>query len=574
MKHLPYLIATCLFALVLSACAEDRVESTFTASLEPTTLQVLATESGTVRVVIRRSGGFTAPVVVTLLGETRGVEADPLTITGGEGTMNIRVSDAAQVGTTYLTVQAEGGSVTRKETLTLSVGTAVARAAAVEVEGGSRQVRQGRATVRVNVTGSNLERVTSVKLSTLAITVVTSSSESLELRVEVPHGAPIGLHDLVLTSAGGDTTFPGALEVTPVTSGPAGNDATGAGTPEAPFRTLTRALSVASAGDTVRLLNGTYSAATGEQWPQLTPTGPQPGPNVPLGVGIEGETRAGVVLDGAGAAGNRIGLAFGGDGGARKLTVRGFALGGYVGAGEVVINDALFTGNTTGVGTDGGSFGAQDSDFSRNTETGILATGTATVSLLGGGADHNGEDGVRLGDGAPLLALSDFRASGNVNGVALHSNSSAFLSDTVLRDNQLHGLTLDDDAAAVVTDSDVSANGQGGIWMSAAQLKLRGTTVKGNGDHGVYVDGAPLSVDLGTFSDPGENDLDGNGPNGISGHLMDVRPDRPGIETPVIFTVSRTLIGGQYPTPDVYVGLHIDPLGFSVLGTNNVIQIY
>ena len=52
-----------------------------------------------------------------------------------------------------------------------------------------------------------------------------------------------------------------------------GSDATGNGSPAAPFRSLTRALQVAQGGDTVRGHAGIYSPVSGEQFPLLLKSG-------------------------------------------------------------------------------------------------------------------------------------------------------------------------------------------------------------------------------------------------------------------------------------------------------------
>lgn len=575
MRRLAYLLTLIGFAGLLTACPQTKkIEPTFTLRLEPAALTVRVTETAAVSVIINRSGAFTEAVTVSLTGDTAGLEAEPVTITHDEGTLAIRVTDAAGLGTSFLSVKAEGGKVIRTETLTLHVEKAVASATEVTREGeGSRQVRQGFGEVTLVVTGKNLERTTGIKVGGLEFKAKERTAARLELAVAIPHGASPGTKDLVLSAEGGDTTFAGALEVTPVTAGPTGDDATGAGTLERPYRTLTHALTKSAAGDTVLLLEGTYSE--GEVWPVV---GAAVDPNVPSGVRVAGQNAGGTVLKGPGVATPLMGLAFAGDGEAADLTVTGFTLGMLVAAGEVGIERLTFRENGVGLEAIGGKVTVADGEFTTSTESGVRATGEAALELSGGSALHNDGDGVWLGDGAPSLRAVSFAAHHNRSGIAAAGRAGVTLERSRLHDNIVHGLEILGEASAMVASSDLYANGQGGVWSGGNILTLRGVTVRENSGFGVYVTGAPERVDLGTFTTPGENDLYGNGPNGTSGHLLDVRPVRPTLEVPIIFTVSATRIGGALPEPDVYPPdnrwPYFDDLGFSILEANNVVQIF
>ncbi len=575
-----YLGLLALSATALTACrqAEGPGVPTFTLRLEPATLEVRVTETGEVGVAIARSGGFDAPVTVTLAGAVTGLEAEPLVVTGDAGVLRVKATDAATIGTTFPAVRAEGGDVTRTETLTLRVARAVARPSEVTVEGGggSRQVPQGRGEVRLSVTGENLERATSVSLGGLDVDVLEQAPGSLSLSVQVPHGAEVGAKDLVLAAAGGDTKLEAALEVTPITSGPDGDDGAGAGTPDDPYRTLGRALAETEPGDTVLLLDGVYSAGTGESWPTIAfdmgGAVLTPGPNMPPGVTVKGESASGTVLDGLGAGGDVVGLAFAANGGAADLTLRGFAIGSTVLEGTVELSGVVATENAFGVYASGGDLTGRDLELTSN-ETGLLALGEALVELEGGSAHDNEEAGVIVTGGAELLAAGIEAFGNGVSGIAVAGAATASLDAARLYDNAQHGLATSGTATAHVTASELQSNGMGGLWHGGANLVMRGTTVQGNAEFGVYVDGTPELVDLGTFFEPGENDLHGNGPDGNGDQLLDARPDRDTLG-PIVFTVSATDLQGERPAPDVYVGLYLDSPRFSILGKNNVIQFY
>lgn len=562
-------------AAVLTACPQSgTVEPTFTIRLYPAVLSLRVTETGVVTILVNRSGEFSAPVTVTLSGDTTGLESDPVTISGAEGTLHIHVTDAAPVGTAHLKVKAVAGSITRSEALTLHIAKAVANVNEVTVKenGGSGQVRQGFGQVELVVAGSNLERASGFTLGGLEIEVGERTPTQMTLTVAVPHGAPPGVKDLVVNAEGGTTTYEGALEVTAITAGPAGSDSAGSGTPESPYRTLTHALSFSAAGDTVKLLEGTYGQVAGETWPPASAGVYQP--NVPAGVGVEGQSAVGVLLSGPGD-GSAVGLMFASDGAATNLRVRGFSIGVVAQDGEVTITGVLADANDTGLSATGGTTIVIASEFTNSTGSGLVASANAVLQLRESSAYLNGGAGVELSSGTPTLRAVGLEAHHNSSGVRSGEGASVTLERALLHDNLEFGLAVYQGSSVSVSDSDFYANDQGGLWMGGKSLKLRGSSSRDNGDFGVYVAGEPELIDLGTFAEPGNNDLDGNGPNGTSGHLMDARSARPTVENPIIFTVSATRIGGVLPEPDVYVGPYFNnDVGFSILEANRVVQIY
>lgn len=577
MQRLPFLFAVAGLVVMLTGCpSTEMLGPTFTLRLDPPTLTLRVAETGEVSVHVVRSGGFTEPVTVALMGNPAGLEAAPVTITKAEGALKIRATDVAQIGTSFLTVNAEGGGVEREETLTLHIGKAVASPTGVVIEdnGDSRQVRQGYGAVTLVVTGSNLERATGIALAGLEFEIEDQTATSVELTVAVPHGTPPGAKDLVLSAAGGDTTFASALEVTAITAGPAGDDAQGAGTTDRPYRTLTHGLSLSEADDTVRLLQGVYSADSGEVWPRFAGDGLEPGPNVPVGVRVVGERTVSVVLDGLDATDNRVGLAFAGDGGAEDLTVTGFGLGLFVTSGEIGLQRVSASGNGVGVGALGGKVTAVESEFAANTGDGVQALGEAALELTGGTAHHNKGDGVGVGYGSTTLHAIGFESHHNTNGIAAAGQTSVVIENAKLHDNLENGLEVLEEATASIAGSDLYANGQAGIWQGGKSLKVRGSTLRDNSNFGAYIVGKPERIDFGTFIEPGNNELRGNGHVGAHDHLFDDRPARAAVESPIIFTASATHIGGVLPEPDVYVGPRFDRHGFTIVHANNVIQFY
>ncbi|MER3480475.1 MAG: hypothetical protein C4327_08365 [Meiothermus sp.] len=566
---------------LLAACGpkDTPPEKTFSIRLEPAVLNLRVTETGNVKVIVSRSGGFSEAVMVTLGGENTGLTADPLSIpaASSEGTLSFRVSDAAKIGTSFPVVQAKSGAISKSETLTLRVAKAVAEATKITVKdnAGSVQVRQGFGNVTLEVEGKNLERVTAFKLGDLEVSALPGrTSNQLELGVKVPHGANPGAKALVLTAAGGDTTFPAALFITPITSGPAGNDSTGAGTTDKPYRTMKKALSLSQPGDTVRLLNGTYTASSGETWPAF---GTNVTPNVPPAVKVEGESRDGAVLEGPGTTSKTVGLAFSDDSGAKTLTVRGFAAGLFVGSGNVTLESVLASGNAVGFGVNGGSIKASEAEFKGN-KTGILLTGMAILEVSGGSSHDNSDRGVVVGGKALKLQAKDFEVFGNTTGLFAAGGAEVRLEGVKIHDNRDHGLKASEQATLSLTASELYENARAGLWFSGKRLVARGTTIRDNKEFGLYVEGSPDKVDFGSFTEPGNNDLHTNGPNGTGDQILDVRSDRATLGDPESFTLSATRLNGVTPAADIYPGdgkwPYLNAPYFSILGTNNLIRVY
>jgi hypothetical protein len=86
-----------------------------------------------------------------------------------------------------------------------------------------------------------------------------------------------------------------ALTITEITASNAGDDTTGKGTPDKPFKTMNFAVGQAGSGDTVKLLDGTYNQANGEVFPFTFPSG--------VNLRLEGESETGAIIEGNGPNG-------------------------------------------------------------------------------------------------------------------------------------------------------------------------------------------------------------------------------------------------------------------------------
>jgi hypothetical protein len=167
----------------------------------------------------------------------------------------------------------------------------------------SSSVHQGQSGVTITIkkaTGglSNASVVSLGALDKSKAAVQSSSTDTnLVIVVTVPHGAALGKQTLVVSTKGGSVTATDVIEITAITSGPAGDDAN-AGSAMSPFRSLKQAILVADVGDTIHLMDGTYSAATIAMGGSLETWGY----TVPNNLTITGDSVAGTILDGAGAA--------------------------------------------------------------------------------------------------------------------------------------------------------------------------------------------------------------------------------------------------------------------------------
>lgn len=117
-----------------------------------------APTTGTVTVNLTRGGGYTGAVTATLQGAPTGVSASPVTIASGStsGTMTIEVTEAAQPGTTNMTVQATGSGVSAASaSLSLTVNELPQPGFSIAVNPASVSLQQGNSTTNVEVTRVN-----------------------------------------------------------------------------------------------------------------------------------------------------------------------------------------------------------------------------------------------------------------------------------------------------------------------------------------------------------------------------------------------------------------------------------
>ena len=429
---------------------------------------------------------------------------------------------------------------------------------AIEGYGSSLQVRQGAAFV-LNVTGQRLDTLSAASLGTLPATILNQTETEVSLELSLPHGHSLGFLPLSLTTRDGTATRSDAVEVTEIAAAKSDKfkpDDSNPGTKERPFLTLSKALSVAAAGDTVLLGVGTYEE--GETWPVNTGTYPPViTPNVPDGVTVVGQARDLVVLQGPGPTSKTSALVFAANASVRNLTVREFDR-----ALLHVFADPNEQGHL-------GNITLENLELAENHE-GLHALGAATVEIknctfLFNGASASGS-GITLIDFIDA-AMQNTTFTGNTYGVWGSTGRSVFLSDVTAQQSELDGLHLANIYDVQITRLRTLGNKRDGIYAldaGEASFKLVYSDVSGNGRNGVVIAGGAYATwDLGGYtSGGGNNTLANNG----QWQLLDDRDANTGVTV----SAEGNILGGFAVTPGTYTSTS----GFGLEQTVNGVRLW
>ncbi len=232
---------------------------------------------------------FPDAINLSLKDAPEGISSDlPASTEANELVVNLAIANDLDIGTYELTFEAKAKDIVK--TLELSVKVMAEPLAAqpkinsVKLTGfgASHQVRQAHGLLTLVIDGEHLGDITNASLifqlavesaeleaqatPTLEVEILAKTATTATLQTTIPHGASIG--DFNLSVANGNVAvFENALKVTSITAAPLGNDATGKGTTDLPYRSLTKAVSVANTQDGIYLAEGVYSAASGEIFP-------------------------------------------------------------------------------------------------------------------------------------------------------------------------------------------------------------------------------------------------------------------------------------------------------------------
>ncbi len=356
----------------------------------------------------------------------------------------------------------------------------------------SNQVRQG-ADIRLRLTGSRLDSLTAARLGGITLTIGFGEDTQVSLSGVIPHGSSPGLQTLILENAIGSFSLADALEITKISSSanalfnpsdscfdPSQPKFCGLGTPNRPFRTLSKAVSLAGTGDTVLLTAGTYSA--GETWPLSSGI---PSPNIPVGVSIEGQTsdRNTVILQGPGKTSGYSGLVFAGDGAVKNLSLRGFKYAMILRRGS----------QTTRLGSLAIDNVESDNNFDGLHVWGAVRLDVTNSAFIGNGDDGvvNGGSGIYVAGSTPFV-FQQSNVEGNVYGIYVDWDANGNLMNVTSKDNIRDGI-FSNRSQLVISNSTLSGNGFSGLFfaMPAGEYSLfiDKSTITGNKYQGVHLKG-------------------------------------------------------------------------------------
>ena len=246
-----------------------------------------------------------------------------------------------------------------------------------------------------------------------------------------------------------------------------GSDRPEQGSTVAPFKTVTYAMSRAQTGQIIQLAYGTYSSATGEQFPMRLR------PNVTLR-GNEATKGKGIIILGGGTLRTgsgfpqNVAIAFGDGSELRGVTVTNPNPRGY---GLWIENVSPAIANNT---------------FIDNQQDGGLITGKSTAIISANQFFRNGTSGLAIeGEASPDIRGNLFQQT-------------------------TFGMSIRQDAAPQITENTFTQNQNGLLIQSNAKPVLRGNAIVNNRAYGVTISDT-AKPDLGKPNDDGNNTFQGNG---------------------------------------------------------------
>ncbi|MEP7137573.1 MAG: right-handed parallel beta-helix repeat-containing protein, partial [Chloroflexota bacterium] len=251
------------------------------------------------------------------------------------------------------------------------------------------------------------------------------------------------------------------------------NDA-GIGTLAAPFCTIGKGASVAVAGDTVRVLAGTYAE---------TVNGTNSGS---VGLPITYSAAPGVTVTGNGTAtGNAFRMS-----GKSYIVVDGFTITGTVDYGIYTFGSNNITISNNHVSNSG-------TPLSGSTRAGIYINSTTNSMISGNTTDHNSSHGIMLTNGSNNNLVSNNVSFANAEQWQRNANGIQVNSATGTNNTILHNITY--------------ANEDTGLqfYTGATNNIVAGNLSYGNGDHGIDFNAAPNNIVVG-------NTVQGNVTSGIN----------------------------------------------------------
>ncbi|MEH2387873.1 MAG: DUF1565 domain-containing protein [Nostoc sp.] len=250
--------------------------------------------------------------------------------------------------------------------------------------------------------------------------------------------------------------------VNPVT----GSD-TNLGSQQAPFKTITQALKVATDNTKIQLAAGNYNAASGEVFPLTIPSGV-------IVAGDEANKGDRILIEGSG---NYLSRTFAG----QNVT---FVLLDKAELRGVTVTNLASRGS--GVWIESTAPTVANSTFTNCKREGVFATGEAN----------------------PVI-LSNVFSQNAANGIAIAKNSKGQIQGNTCFKTGF-GVAISDTASPTLIDNKISENRSGIIISGNARPVLRNNVSENNTDDGITVIATALP-DIGSTNNPGGNTLRNNG---------------------------------------------------------------
>lgn len=235
----------------------------------------------------------------------------------------------------------------------------------------------------------------------------------------------------------------------------------------APFKTLTEALVKSTSGTTIKLVNGSYTATSGEKFPLVVKAG------VTI-VGDEATKGKAIIIQGGGTKTMD-------NWPSQNITM-------YLEEGAELRGVTVTNPGTSGVGVwvHGVSATIANSTLSKSLREGVFVSGTGKPTILNNIFSENTGNGMSFVDNAKGEVRGNlFQKTGY--GLAIGYQSAPLLKDNHILENRT-GLVINGDASPVLRNNIIEKNEEDGITVT--------TNAK---------------VDLGTSEDPAGNTIKDNG---------------------------------------------------------------
>jgi len=233
-----------------------------------------------------------------------------------------------------------------------------------------------------------------------------------------------------------------ATETTIYVDPRAGNDQTGTGSEDQPYKTLTQALEAASADAAIQLARGTYSEDTGEMFP-IVVRKPVEIRSVPRNQGYRVKIQGGGEFNSPTGAGQNVAIALLADATLTGVTVTNMRDRGH------------------GVWIEGANPTVTKNTFTRNDSTGVSVNGTGQPQITNNYFYNNVGNGMVIyGQTQPLVKNNTFDRTGF--GISVTEQAMPQIIGNELKDNRI-GIIVEERAQPVLRDNLIELSREDGF---------------------------------------------------------------------------------------------------------------